>query len=79
MGTRLAFQLYASHGGEAAIGRFSAAHAITSNEAWVAALILMAMGEVLARTLVLGVRAYNLAPSQFLPRTSIIGAGDPVH
>jgi hypothetical protein len=56
VGTRLAFQLYVSHGGEATIGRFSASHSITSGQAWVAALILMAMGEALARTGVLALR-----------------------
>jgi hypothetical protein len=59
VGTRFAFQVYASHGGGAAIARFSADHAITSTEAWTAALILMAFGEVLARTTVLGVRAWS--------------------
>jgi len=79
VGTRFAFQLYASHGGEATIGRFSAAHSITSGEAWVAALILMALGEALARTAVLGLRAYAVAPSHFLARTAMIDAGDRVH
>jgi hypothetical protein len=59
VGTRFAFQLYASHGGAPAIARFSAHHAITSTEAWTAALILMAFGEVLARTAVLGMRAWS--------------------
>jgi hypothetical protein len=77
VGTRLAFQLYSSHGGQAAIGRFSTTHAITNSEAWVAALILMAMGEALARTAVLGLRAYKLAPSQFLGR-GMVSTGDLV-
>jgi hypothetical protein len=79
VGTRLAFQVYTTHGGEGTIARFSSAHAITSGEAWVAALILMALGEVLARTLVLGVRAYAVAPSQFLARPTMIDAGDRVN
>jgi hypothetical protein len=76
VGSRFAFQLYASHGGGGAVQRFSAAHSITSFEAWVAALILMAMGEVVARTAILATRAYNVAPSQFLGRAGMIGAGD---
>lgn len=78
VGFRFAFQEYATHGGGAAIARFSARHALTA-QGWVAALVLMAIGEVLARTLVLGGRA-------FLPRAgrsvrvgvepSIMGAGD---
>ena len=50
IGFRLAFQEYATHGGASAIARFSAHHAITTGSAWVAAFVLMALGEVLART-----------------------------
>ena len=53
IGARLAFTLYASHGGQGAIGRFSATHGITSGEAWVAGLILMAAAEVHGRSSVL--------------------------
>ena len=61
VGTRFAFQMYATHGGGASIVHFSAAHHITGNEAWVATLILMAIGEVVARTAVIGARAYRVA------------------
>jgi hypothetical protein len=66
VGTRFAFQVYASHGGAPAIARFSAHHAITSEAAWTAALILMAFGEVLSRTLVLGLRGWSVGA--FKPR-----------
>ena len=59
-GGRLAFQLYASHGGGASIAHFSAAHGITSAAAWTAALILMALSEATMRTAVLGWRFYRL-------------------
>jgi hypothetical protein len=59
VGTRFAFQLYATHGGAAAIGRFSAAHAITSSNAWTAALVLMAIAEVVMRT---GIVAWRALP-----------------
>lgn len=59
VGTRFAFQVYATNGGGAAISRFSAHHAITSSAAWTAALILMAFGEVIARTTVLGFRGWS--------------------
>jgi hypothetical protein len=59
VGTRFAFQVYASNGGGPAIERFSAHHAITSSAAWTAALILMAFGEVIARTAVLGLRGWS--------------------
>jgi len=76
VGTRFAFQLYVSHGGTGALGRFSAAHSITSGEAWVAALILMAVGEALTRTAVVAYRGHQAAPSHFLGRPSMIAAGD---
>jgi hypothetical protein len=76
IGTRFAFQLYATHGGSGAIARFSASHAITSGEAWVAALILMALGEALTRTAVVAARGYRLAPAHFLGGTSMMGVGD---
>src|SRR5579875_3532181 len=57
VGARMGFALYAQHGGGAAIARFSAAHSITSIQAWVAALVLMALAEVVSRTLILGYRS----------------------
>ena len=59
MGARLVFQLYATHGGAPAIGRFMQAHDLTSGTVWAAAIILMAIAEVLARTGVLAWRAYG--------------------
>lgn len=49
MGSRLAFQMYATHGGGAAIGRFTAAHDLTP-DVWAPAILLMAAATVLART-----------------------------
>jgi hypothetical protein len=60
VGFRFAFQMYASHGGAGSIGSFSTHNHITA-QAWVAALVLMAIGEALARTAVLAVRAYGPA------------------
>ena len=59
VGARFAFQLYATHGGGASIERFSAAHGINGSEAWTAALILMAIGEVVFRTGVIVWKAYG--------------------
>jgi hypothetical protein len=59
-GGRLAFQLYASHGGGPAIAHFSASHGITSATAWTATLILMALSEATTRTAVLGWRFSRL-------------------
>ncbi len=55
-GARLTFQVYATHGGGAAVERFSASHAITSVGAWTAALILMALCEAVSRTGILAWR-----------------------
>lgn len=56
-GGRLAFQVWATHGGGPAITHFSATHGITSATAWTAALILMALSEVVVRTAVLAWRS----------------------
>ncbi len=60
IGSRLGFSLYAQHGGQEAIGRFSLAHHITP-AAWVPALVLMSFAEVISRTLLLWVRSRSLA------------------
>lgn len=57
VGSRLAFELYATHGGSPSIAHFSATRSITSAEAWTSALILMAFAEVISRTGVLAWRA----------------------
>jgi hypothetical protein len=59
MGFRFAFSLWASHGGDVALGRFSVAHQITGGDAWTAALVLMAMGEVVTRTGLLVLRTHQ--------------------
>ena len=50
MGARMAFAVWSSSGsGGRHVASFSAAHDITSSQAWVTALILMAFGEVIVR------------------------------
>jgi hypothetical protein len=61
VGARMAFVFAATHGLGPAIGRFSAAHDITSAQAWAAALVLMALADVLTRLTVLFVRSRRLA------------------
>ena len=77
VGSRFAFQVYASHGGGIHIYRFDQAHHLTT-DAWVAALILMALGEALARTAVLAARAFLPAGNSLRGsfRRSIIGVGE---
>jgi hypothetical protein len=58
---RLFFQIWVEHGGGAAtIGAFSSANGITSAAAWADCLVLMALAEVLGRTVVLAVQGARL-------------------
>jgi len=59
VGSRIAFSLYAQHGGGETIRHFSIAHAL-SMDAWVAGFVLMAILEAVSRTAVLLVRARRL-------------------
>jgi hypothetical protein len=49
VGARLAFAVAASNGASPPIARFSIAHQITGFAAWVAALVMMALADVLTR------------------------------
>jgi hypothetical protein len=49
MGSRMVFQLWTQHGGGDDVARFSITHHITSDQAWVAAFVLMALTEVVTR------------------------------
>jgi hypothetical protein len=67
IGSRMAFELYATHGGAPSIAHFSASHHITSMEAWTAALVLMALAEVITRVGILALRGHRaLATSSSL-------------
>jgi hypothetical protein len=79
VGSRLAFQLYATHGGAPSIARFSAAHHITSGEAWVATLIVMALTEVVGRSAVLAARAWKLGCWRSFTSVSMMGVGETAH
>jgi hypothetical protein len=63
MGGRLTFAVWASHGGGETLGRFSIHHDITSGQAWVAALLLMAFAEVAARVGTIVIRAQLSRPA----------------
>jgi hypothetical protein len=60
IGARMGFAYATSHGAGPAIGRFSVAHSITSADAWVAALFMMAVAEVVTRLAVLWLRSSRL-------------------
>jgi hypothetical protein len=71
IGARMGFALYSSHGGGPAIARFSIAHHITSSAAWVAALVMMALAEVIARTVTLRVRPLRLPAARASPGAQV--------
>ena len=64
IGARMAFALYAEHGGGPSIARFSAQHHITAGDAWTAALVLMALSEVVTRVGVLALRGRRALAAQ---------------
>ena len=57
MGSRMAFAVWVANGGQDVVAQFSETHHITSAQAWTAALVLMAIGEVAARVGVLYIRS----------------------
>jgi hypothetical protein len=57
IGSRLAFEEFWSHGGTRDIVNFSVAHDITSQNAWIAGLVMMALVEVIARLVAIRLRA----------------------
>ena len=59
VGSRIAFSLYAQHGGGPSIQHFSIAHAL-SPDGWVAGFVLMAILEAVSRTAILLVRTRHL-------------------
>jgi hypothetical protein len=61
VGGRMVFVFAATHGAGPAIGRFSIAHHITGSSAWVAALVMMALADVLTRLAVVYLRGRRLA------------------
>ena len=60
IGARMGFAYATSHGAGPAIERFSIAHSVTTVDAWVAALFMMALAEVVTRLAVLWLRSSRL-------------------
>jgi hypothetical protein len=56
VGARMVFYFAATHGAGPAIARFSIAHHITGSAAWTAALVMMALADVLTRLAVVYLR-----------------------
>ncbi|HEV2254041.1 MAG TPA: hypothetical protein VGS06_12680 [Streptosporangiaceae bacterium] len=60
VGARMVFYFAATHGAGPAIARFSIAHHITGSAAWTAALVMMALADVLTRLAVVWMRGRRL-------------------
>ena len=60
VGARMVFYFAATHGAGPAIARFSIAHQITGPAAWTAALVMMALADVLTRLAVVYLRGRRL-------------------
>ncbi len=73
VGARLAFAVAANNGAGPAIARFSVANHITGSKAWIAALIMMALADVLTRLVIVHLRGRRLTASAPAPVTLIAG------
>jgi hypothetical protein len=60
VGARMAFVFATTHGAGPAVADFSVAHSISGADAWVAALVLMALADVLVRLAVVYLRGRSL-------------------
>jgi hypothetical protein len=60
VGARMMFYFAATHGAGPAIAAFSIAHHITGSAAWTAALVMMALADVLTRLVVVFLRGRRL-------------------
>jgi hypothetical protein len=75
VGARLAFAIAAGNGAGPAIARFSIAHHITGSSAWVAALVMMALADVLTRLAVIYLRGRRLTAAPAAAARIPAGAG----
>jgi len=73
VGARLAFAVAASNGAGPAIARFSITHQITGSTAWMAALVMMALADVLTRLVVIYLRGHRLAAGSAATMAPIAG------
>jgi hypothetical protein len=71
VGARLAFAVAASNGAGPAIASFSIANHITGSAAWVAALVMMALADVLTRLVIIYLRGRRRAGGRAAARPAI--------
>jgi len=73
VGARLAFAVAANNGAGPAIARFSIDNHITGSAAWIAALIMMALADVLTRLVIIYLRGRRLSATAPAPVTPLAG------
>jgi hypothetical protein len=75
VGARMVFYFAATHGAGPAIAAFSSAHHITGAAAWTAALVMMALADVLTRLVVVFLRGRRLTAKAALAIAASVPAG----
>ncbi|MGW7615510.1 hypothetical protein ACWGLG_06525 [Streptomyces antimycoticus] len=60
MASRAGFEYWATHGGSTTVAQFSRDNLITGSAAWTAALLLMALAQVLSRLAVVRIKARRM-------------------
>jgi hypothetical protein len=75
VGARMMFYFAATHGAGPAIAAFSIAHHITGSAAWTAALVMMALADVLTRLVVVFLRGRRLTAKAALAIAASVPAG----
>jgi hypothetical protein len=71
----MVFYFAATHGAGPAIARFSIAHHITGSAAWTAALVMMALADVLTRLAVVWMRGRRLTATAAPAAATTVQAG----
>jgi hypothetical protein len=71
MSARFAFAVWASHSGGPTLARFTLDNHLTP-DVWVAALVLMALGEVVTRVGLISYRAYRAVNQQVAPQPELL-------
>jgi hypothetical protein len=75
VGARMVFYFAATHGAGPAIAAFSIAHHLTGSAAWTAALVMMALADVLTRLVVVFLRGRRLTAKAAPAITAAVPAG----
>jgi len=76
MGARMCFQMWVEYGGGSDnVARFSVAHHITGDQAWVAAFILMAVTEVVTRLTTIFIRGRMVTRELPAPASHRVAVG----